>query len=239
MDCVELGLKEIHCEFSLSLAKQPRDKLVVKPQSDLQALQSLDSSRMESVGNCVLDLVQRDFKSSEIPSLLFLQCLHCLSSQLCQSSGYTRPPLSLPTSTQPSLSPTANSQGAKSESSQSTQSSTLLLACEEPGHGLSHSQSYQNALVLYVTAALCEHMSNDILKGISELCLLLEAISAIVGCHAHFVSEASAGRSSGGHLLLVPAACPDLDKLPGGSISLSIVCGLLSALLGGEREVSP
>ena len=112
----------------------------------------------------------------------------------------------------------------------------LLLACEEPSHGLSHSQSYHNALVLYVTAALCEHMSNDILQGIGELCLLLEAISAIVGCHAHFVSDDSAGRNRGG-LLLVPAACPDLEELPGGSISLSIVFGLLSALLGKEREV--
>ena len=231
-DCDELCLKQLHPGFSLTLAKDPHRKLVVEPQSDLLALQSLDSSRMESVGNCVLNLIQCDFKLSPIPGMLFLQCLNHLSSQLCQTAGYTPPSLS--PSQLSSHHATASKETVK-EPSLST-SSTLLLACEETSHGPSHSQAYHNALVLYVTAALCEHMSSDILQSISEVRLLLEAVLVIVCSHAHFVSEAR-GIGDGSSLLLVAAASPDLEELPGGSISLSIVFGLLSAILGGEREV--
>lgn len=96
---------------------------------------------------------------------------------------------------------------------------------------------------------------------------LLDAISSIVNCHAHFVSPDSekattsigevGSRSPGGKgggrkgttasggggrrgLLLVAGGGGgrDLDELPGSSITLSIVFGLLSAILGGGREVS-
>lgn len=46
------------------------------------------------------------------------------------------------------------------------------------------------------------------------------------------------GGGGGGGLLLVVGGGRDLDELPGSSITLSIVFGLLSAILGGGREVS-
>ena len=97
-------------------------------------------------------------------------------------------------------------------------------------------------------------MSNEVLQSV-QLPLLLEAVSSIVGCHAHFVSPASdrtttsgipgggigsgsKGGIGGERLLLVTAAGgPNLDELPGSSITLSIVFGVLSAVLGGGREV--
>ena len=127
-----------------------------------------------------------------------------------------------------------------------------------------HAQSYHNALVLYTTAALCEHMSSEVLQSV-KMSLLLEAVSSIVGSHAHFVSpppppgsekttsfgtsvdsSQSCGKESGkkgasggkGLFLMVGGGGRDLDELPGSSITLSIVFGLLSAILGGGREVS-
>lgn len=104
-------------------------------------------------------------------------------------------------------------------------------------------------------------MSSELLLSV-KIPLLLEAMSSIVGCHAHFVSPAtekaattnildsqSPGKSNGGKksaagrgLLLVVGGGGegggDQDELPGSSITLSIVLGLLSAILGGGREVS-
>ena len=107
-------------------------------------------------------------------------------------------------------------------------------------------------------------MSSEVLLSV-KIPHLLEAMSSIVSCHAHFVSPASekatttnttggldsqrpgkntSGKKSaaGRGLLLVVgggegAGC-NLDELPGSSITLSMVLGLLSAILGGGREVS-
>lgn len=102
-------------------------------------------------------------------------------------------------------------------------------------------------------------MSSEVLLSV-KMPPLLEAISSIVSCHARFVTPASdkatiiggsvgsqspgsggkkKGTAGGGRgLLLVLGEGCDLDELPGGSITLSIVFGLLSAILGGGREVS-
>ena len=105
-------------------------------------------------------------------------------------------------------------------------------------------------------------MSSEVLLSV-KIPHLLEAMSSIVSCHAHFVSPASekatttnttggldsqrpgkntSGKKSaaGRGLLLVGGGggCGDLDELPGSSITLSMVLGLLSAILGGGREVS-
>ncbi len=72
--------------------------------------------------------------------------------------------------------------------------------------------------------------------------LLLEAMSSIISCHAYFVSPdtgkaTTIGGGGGRGLLLVVGGGRNLDELPGSSITLSIVFGLLSAILGGGREV--
>ena len=107
-------------------------------------------------------------------------------------------------------------------------------------------------------------MSSEVLLSV-KIPHLLEAISSIIGCHAYFVSPASEKattanttggldsqssgkntsrkkRAAGRGLLLVVGGGGggggDLDELPGSSITLSMVLGLLSAILGGGREVS-
>ena len=247
-DCNKLNFKELHPDLLLTCTKEANFKLTLETQSDIKTLQGLDTDKMESVGNCVLDLVECDFKSGPVPGLLFIKCLDHLSRQLCETTGYTPPSLSpgltsdTPPPQQASTSiPSDAVVGVDKYSSQPT-SSGLLLEYEKADHGsVSHTQAYHTALVLYVAAALCEHMSNELLKSVSELPHLLQAISVIVLCHAYFVSPEKAAASSGGSrgqsLLLVGGGPPDLDELPGSSISLSIVFGLLSAILGGGVDL--
>lgn len=287
-DCNRLSLRELHHGYALTCDNSSGFNIVVTAQSDLEALQSLDTNRMESIGNCLLDLVRCDFKSGPVPGLLFVKCLNHLSSQLCKITGYTcavAPASNLTNSTETgrtsssqiasstvplesekldhrSLSTTEASRTSAqhtSKLSSSTEmdkscitrparSSSLLLECEELNRGLSHTQAYRTMLVLYVTAALCEHMTDDVLQSISDVSLLLQTISTVVSCHAHFVSLEKASRvgvdrssrGSGGQafLLTTGGAVADLEVLPGGSITLSIVFGLLSAILGGDRKVS-
>ena len=246
-DCNELNFKGLHPDLLLTCTKEANFKLTVEPQSDNQTRQVLDTDKMESVGNCVLDFVECDFKSGPVPGLLFIKCLDHLSHQLCEKTGYTPPSLSPgPNSDTPpqQASTSIPSDAAVSVDKYSSQpnSSGLLLEYEKTDHGsVSHTQAYHTALVLYVAAALCEHMSNELLKSVSELPHLLQAISVIVSCHAYFVSPertpASGGGSRGQSLLLVGGGPPNLDELPGSSITLSIVFGLLSAILGGGVEV--
>lgn len=245
-DSSNLELKEIQPGFVLTFTEG--DGFQMKTQSNYEAVQSLDTDRMESVGGCVLNLIQLDFKLGSIPGLLFVQCLGHLASQLCRTTGYVHPTLIAPTSATQVPNITTTNTTVTSETVYPTQStrSSVLLECEERQHGLAHTQAYHNTLVLYVTAALCEHMSDEVLQRVSDLPLLLETISAIVHCHACYVSSERAaavtgvngGGGRGASLLVVAAAKPSLDELPGGPITLSIVFGLLSAILGGGKEVS-
>ena len=225
----ELDFKGVHPRFALVCTEETNGKLTLRAQSELQVLQELDTNKMESVGSCVLDLLQHDHKSGSVPGLLFIQCLQQLASQLCKSTGYASPSLSTSThQTHLHQTPVAMAD--------TRPTSSALLECEDLSHGLSHTQTYYNALVLYVAAALCEHMSNEVLQCI-ELPTLLKVVSTIICCHAHFVSSKRATSGGSQALLLTEVAEPNLDELPGGSITLSIVFGLLSAILGGGKEV--
>ena len=89
----ELGLKEIHFGFNI-MCTEGRDgecRLVIEAQSELDAVQSLDTERMERVGSCVLDLLQCDFNLSPMLGTLFVQCLKHLALLLCKKTGYTHP----------------------------------------------------------------------------------------------------------------------------------------------------
>ncbi len=92
----ELNLKEIHFGFNISCTEGADAgggayKLAIEAQSELDAVQSLDTGRMERVGDCVLDLLQQhDFKSSPLVlGELFVHCLEHLASLLCKKTGYT------------------------------------------------------------------------------------------------------------------------------------------------------
>ena len=95
----ELGLKEIHFGFNISCTKGADNgggggayRLVIEAQSELDAVHSLDTERMERVGGCVLDLLQRDFKSSPpVLGEVFVHCLEHLASLLCKRTGYKHP----------------------------------------------------------------------------------------------------------------------------------------------------
>ena len=92
-----LSLKEIHFGFNISCTKGADDdggayRLAIEVQSELDAVQGLDTDRMERVGGCVLDLLQRDFKlSSPVLGELFVHCLENLASLLCRKTGYAHP----------------------------------------------------------------------------------------------------------------------------------------------------
>ena len=95
----ELNLKEIHFGFNISCTKGADNgggrgayRLAIGPQSELNAVHSLDTERMERVGGCVLDLLQRDFKlSPPVLGEVFVHCLEHLASLLCKRTGYKHP----------------------------------------------------------------------------------------------------------------------------------------------------
>lgn len=187
----------------------------------LSGEERMDMERMESIASCILDLLTTDLKASRLTGLLFTECLQQIAVTLCQTTGYDAADTSLQSRLE------RPPPGLKQNPSDSTNSD--LLECERNPEVLSRSEAYGNALVLYLTAALCEHMSNEVIEQV-DLPLLIETISVVVKSHAHFASK---GQSS--DILLVIG--PNLEKLFGESITLSIVFGLLSAILGGAREV--
>ena len=94
----EISLKEIHFGFNISCTKGADNggrgayRLAIEAQSELNAVQRLDTERMERVGGCVLDLLQRDFKSSSpVLGEVFVHCLEHLASLLCKKTGYKHP----------------------------------------------------------------------------------------------------------------------------------------------------
>ncbi len=89
----ELSLKEVHFGFNIVCTEGADGtyRLAIEVQSELEAVQSLDTERMERVGSCVLNLLQQDFKSSPVLGMLFVQCLKHLASLLCNKTGYTHP----------------------------------------------------------------------------------------------------------------------------------------------------
>ena len=89
----ELNLKEVHFGFNIMCTEgaDGEYRLAIEAQSELDAVQSLDTERMERVGSCVVDLLQRDFKLSPVLGELFVQCLKHLASLLCKKTGYTHP----------------------------------------------------------------------------------------------------------------------------------------------------
>lgn len=89
----ELDLKDVHFRFSIVCGEGADGacRLAIEAQSELDAMQSLDTQRMENVGSCVLDLLQRDFTLSPAMGEVFVRCLDHLASLLCKKTGYTHP----------------------------------------------------------------------------------------------------------------------------------------------------
>ena len=193
--------------------------------------QSLGVDKMESVTDCILELLRSDLKACELTAKFFLECLKYLASVLCEATGY-----------RPS---SRKSDSIKKTTSLCAGTSSALLESEASPS----TDTGRAALVLYLVAALCEdaELVVTILEQIS-LPGLFAVAATIIGCHAHSVvaetltetktSPPSSSSSSGGVRLRVVAVGAGANgELPGGTVSLSVVFGLLSAVLGGGREV--
>ena len=221
----EAGFKAVHSSVALQCNKN--GDLTVKCLSEEGRLKSQDTERMESVANSVISLVETDLKYNCIPGLFFTECLQHIAVTLCRSTGHNASNTSLSSKVKKEGNIQSRQMHQKSDDSCST-----LLELEQVLEVPVHTEAYSNALVLYLIAALCEHMGDTVLQQ-SQLHDLVEVMSVIVNCHARFVSKEPSQKSD---ILLVTAG-PDLEKLLGGSITLSIVFGLLSAILGGARQV--
>ena len=212
------------CHSNIALQCNKDGDLTVKCLSEEGRLESQDTERMESVANSVISLVETDLKYNCIPGLFFTECLQHIAVVLCRSTGHS--------ASNTSLSSKVKKERNIQMHQKSDDSSSTLLELEQVLEVPVHTEAYSNALVLYLIAALCEHMGDTVLQQ-SQLHDLIEVMSVIVNCHAQFVSEEPSQKPD---ILLVTAG-PDLEKLLGGSITLSMVFGLLSAILGGARQV--
>ncbi len=130
-----------------------------------------------------------------------------------------------------------NLKSSHSESSKmgksSEAASSALLECEE-ALPLTSSEVQRETLVLYVTAALCEQLIEKVMEE-SPLPALAGACGAILGCHASCLEARERGNvrvSSGAECLSYG------EVMMGGSLSISIVFGLVPAVLAGPRKVN-
>ena len=171
------------------------------------------SERMEEVGSCILDLLRTDLKSYRLLGPLFVKCLQQLVSTLThQSSG---PP---------------DSENASVVGKVSSSTSSALLELEKNGRGPMASLS--DAMALYTAAAICENMGNELVEQVDRFSLL-DAISSIISCHASISSLQADVKVLPSHTKRVGP-----ETLTGGTLTLSIALGLMSALLAGNKLVS-
>lgn len=242
--------------IALSVSDQHRLSLQ-QQQAGLEAgLSSVEV--MEAVTACCVDLLRRsELDSSRIPALLFLSTLQHLVTVL-RRTVKPLPPRPLPprpllpessgNSTSkthgsaatkfsgdvPPLSRAAIVAGQESETS-TTVTSSDLLECEGDAGSMGHSEAFADASLLYLAAALCEHMSAGIVQRVT-LSDLFKVLAELVDCHASLcLPDQCVRASSPGDQLSGPGD----SELLGGTVTLSIAFGLLSAVLGGGREVSP
>ena len=171
------------------------------------------SERMEEVGSCILDLLRTDMKSCRLLGPLFVKCLQQLVSTLThQSSGLTY------------------SEDASVVGKVNSSTSSALLELENNGTGPMASLS--DAMALYTAAAICENMGNDLVEQVDRFSLL-DAISSIISCHASISSLQADVKVLPSYTMRVGP-----ETLTGGTLTLSIALGLMSALLAGNKPVS-
>ncbi len=185
---------------------------------------------MEDIAGCLLEILRTELKSSDVPSLLFMECLQHIAAVLCRATGYD----AAGTSIGIRLVEERERKAAAKKPTSKGSSSSALLELEEDLELQTSSGSFANALILYLAASLCEKMSGEVMERV-ELPGVLEVISVIVNCHARFASEPQQPQD---YCKTPQVAQSDLGRLLGGPTTLSIVFGLLSAILGGARKVS-
>lgn len=182
--------------------------------------------KMESLGQAILELVGTEIKSRQLLGQFFVECLTCIAATLCLGMDYqTHLPSVQREMTQ-----------MKTTRKQSDGASSVLLDVEQRMAKPSPTEAFHHSLWLYLTAALSENKTSEVLEQ-TDTSQLLNVLSVVVECHAHLVARKQDNSSSSSpppNLLVIQ---PDLDQMLGGPITLSIALGYLSALLGGARQV--
>lgn len=212
-------------EVSLRFEKEGRGLCVDKVRGGEGEIWSVE--RMEEDGRAMVELLGTVLRSSQLTGQFFLECLTCVTAILCQDLGYQTQAPNIRTEIK------AMSLIKKSQKSSKSSASSVLLDIEGKSQELTHAESYRRSLALYLTAALSEEKTSDILEQ-TDTRLLLELLAVVVDCHAHIVTRKKNKMSSSLNLLVVQ---PDLDQMLGGPITLSIALGYLSAILTGANQV--
>ena len=183
--------------------------------------------RMEEDGRAMVELLGTVLRPSQLTGQFFLECLTCVAAILCQDLGYQSQAPNIRTEIK------AMSSMKKSQKSSKSSASSVLLDIEEKSQELTQAESYRRSLILYLTAALSEEKTSDILEQ-TDTRQLLQLLAVVVDCHAHIVMRKENEMSSSLNLLVVQ---PDLDQMLGGPITLSIALGYFSAILTGANQV--
>ena len=184
--------------------------------------------RMENMGHAILELTGTELKSSRLLGPFFLECVSHVAAVLCLDIDY-QPQLASVQEEMKQISQV----GVKSTKPSGTTSS-LLLDIEKRMVEPTPAETYQRSLALYIIAAISESMTSEVLEQ-ADIAKLLSVLSVVIECHAHLVTRKSDACSSSPVDLLMTQ--PDLDRMLGGPITLSIALGYLSAVLAGTRQV--
>ena len=213
---------EVHLEFS------ERGVCVGRVSGEVEEVWSAE--RMERDGKAILELLGKLFKSSHLIGQFFLECLTRVAAILCRDVDHlpTVPRVKLEMKTLSSL------QGPLNQSEPSA--SSVLLDIERDTHQLSQAESYHRSLALYLTAALSEERTSDVIEQADQE-TLLQVLAVVIECHAHLVTRKKKTLSDSLVDLLVVQ--PDLQSVLGGSITLSVALSYLSAILTAANKVRP
>ena len=181
--------------------------------------------RMESVGQAIVELFVVELKSRGLVGRFFIECLTHVAAVISKDVGFQPETQSVKEEMEALL--------VRPGAERSDGASSALLTVEQNMTTPTRREAFRRSLALYLTASLSENVSSDILEQ-ANLPRLFEVLSVVMECHAHLTTSGD-GSSSPLQLLV---AQPDLDRVLGGPISLSIALGYLTAVLGGGKKVS-
>ena len=170
------------------------------------------SECVEDIGVLVVELLlEPEIQKDKLIGTVFLTCLKYLVSQLLKETGFR--------------SSDDEETVAEQKLEKSTKQSDTLLQWEAASDAQPH--SFSVAVVLYVAAAICENVSENILSKVDEG-KLVHYLATIIKCHADFL------RKMKDQISILETR---QEELPGGHVTLSIAFGLLSALMTAYKEV--
>ena len=218
------SLFEQHYNMNIAfeyLSENSSELLKIRTLSDAEALTKMNTEEMEKVGSSLLALLNVELNEIKIIGRFFVTCLQYLSSII------------LPQTKQMSFLGVTSKRVSRSDQQKgnlcsSPDTNSALLDCEvvlPP----SHTEAYFNSLVLFVTASICENINSTLFQEVN-LFDLLASIKSLVECHATYCKN---------HEIkdCLKVTANENREILGGSITLSIVFGLLSAVLNGAVEV--